>query len=841
MRALLFGFTAGVLLSALRAPLGLDLLSIPASSAAASYGYRAAALGVVALGLFAAGGALDGRRRLGSLVGGTAAGLATHALFSGRTPTTPAGALALALVGLGILLFCGRFLAAGRRAPAERPGGPGLAGEATALAIAGAGLALVLEGLARHVRLLGPGLPAEHGLLAAVLLGLVLLGGLAFGRLVPSGSALVPGRAAALSLAALGGLVGLFVVQGLATPAGLDEYLRRFGLDTSRAGMADGTALVGGAAFVVLGLALGAALFTLEARRQLAALLLGGAVGLALVPRLLAARAVDDPQLFLTAMRTASSAGLVRDGMLVALLGAALSAACASRAGWGARGVALVFAGLAALPLAWIRIDPLAITRPWRERALAPLFSVETAEGLLAIDRSDGGLEMLTLDGRELTPPTVRGALDRRCIELAVALLPAERRARGELAVLLIGQLTPGRALALTGLGATTVDRSASWHRAMPLLEERLFHGGALPAGRVLSPAAARGAMLSGTYDLVLVPAVPGEAPSTSNLASAPGTLTVVWLDGASDVASRALGEVLVTTDLEHLALAVARGGARGAEAAEFGQPAFLPAGARRSPVRPLIWLGLLRHERDSFGRRRLCARLARASGEGTPSTQALAAHFGTQRHSSPFETRAQRVEVEPRTLEWIRAAALAPVPSSLDRDLAEGLAAVLAGKRWADELRVYLTEPADRHWPWVGLERALAYAHLEALEPGPAAERLERLVEVEASDVEVWALLGEALLQVGRPADASAAFSRALDLAPGVYELERRLAMALVRAGDPLGRELALHLLVEEPGDDELRLYAQEGPLPPVRLGYRPSYGASTSHEHGSDHDHPH
>lgn len=838
MRALLFGFTAGVLLSVLRAPLGLDLLSIPARGATASYAYRAAALAWVALGLFAAGAALDGRRQLGQVVGGATAGLATHALLSGRTPATPAGALAVALVGLGILLFCGRFLAPTRGLRAPQPDAPGLAGEATALAISGAGLALVAEGLARHARLLGPGLPAEHGLLAAVLMGLLLLGGLAFGRLVPGGPGLVLGRAVGLSVAAAGGLVGLFVLRGLATPAGLGEYLRRFGLDASRAGLADGTALVGGVVFVVLGLGLGAALFTLELRRQLASLLLGAAVGLALVPRLFEGSAPVDPELVQTA---ASSAGLVRDGMLVALLGAALGAACAPRVGRGARGLAVSVAVLAALPLAWVRIGPLPITRPWRERALPPLLTLETAEGLLAIDRSDGGLELVTLDGRELTPPTVRGALDRRCIELAVALVAPERRARGELSVLLIGQLTPGRALALAGLGAGKIDRSASWHRAMPALERRLFRGGALPAGRVLAPAAARGAMLSGAYDLVLVPPVPGEAPSTANLASAPGVTTVAWLDGASDLASLALGKVLVTTDLENLAVALARDGAGAGSPPQFGQPAFLPAGARQPPIRPLTWLGLHRHERELLGQRRTTARLARASGASSPATQALAAHFAAQRHSSPFETRAQRIEVDPKALEPIRAAALMDTPTSLDQDLAEGMAAVLAGKRWADELRVYLSEPAARHWPWVQLERALAYAHLEALEPAAAAERLERLVGVEVGDVEVWALLGEARIQVGRPADAATAFSRALDLAPGVYELERRLAMALVRAGDRLGRELVEHLLVEEPGDEELRLYLQEGPLPPVRLGYRPSYGAPSSHDHPGGDPHPH
>lgn len=843
MRALWFGITAGLTLSALRAPLGLDLLSIPARTAASAYGYRAAALALVALGLLVGGPALDGRRGLARVAVGATLGLALHALWIGRMPETPAGAMALGWIALGVLVFCGRIAHGRRGAPPAAPVGPQaeggpLAGEATGLAIAGAGLALVLEGLARHLRLLGPGLPAEDGLLAGVLLALAVFGGAAFGRLVPDGPPAALGRAAFLGAAGLGGILGLAVLRRLATPGPLHDYVDSFGLDLSRAGMADFTALVGAAVLVGSAMSLGAALFCLEARRQLAALALGAATGLTLIPRLLELELPEGASPLEGLGGSRHSAALVSSGTLVALLGAGLCAAFASRAPRPARAAALVLAAAAGFAVHRTEVAAIPITRPWREQPQAPLLSLEIPEGLLAIERSEGGLEQVTLDGRELTPPTARGALERRCLELSFALLPPARLAAEDLRVLLVGQLTPGRALALGELGATRIDRTGAWHRAMPLLERRLFRAVPAVPGRVVDPGTARRELLGGGYDLVLVLGAAGEAPTTRNLASPSGTLTVVWLDGADDLAGRSLGRVLVSTDLENLALGLAHGAQpRTGGPPAPGAPAFLDAGVPLRAIPPASWLGLRRHERALLSQRRLTRRLAEARGGDGAAIQALARHFEVQRHSSPYETRAQRIELEPAAMDRVRDAAMEAPLTSLAVDLAESLAQVLAGKRWADEVRDLLAAPADRHRPWPTLEKVLAYAHIEALQPLEAARRLEDLLALDGGDAEVWALLGEARYQGARAAEAARAYSRALELAPGSNQLQRYLAMALVRAGDPLGRDLVRELLLEDPGDEELRPYLGTAPLPPLPRGYRPLFGDGSSSHLGYDH----
>ncbi|MBA2556482.1 MAG: tetratricopeptide repeat protein, partial [Chloroflexi bacterium] len=88
--------------------------------------------------------------------------------------------------------------------------------------------------------------------------------------------------------------------------------------------------------------------------------------------------------------------------------------------------------------------------------------------------------------------------------------------------------------------------------------------------------------------------------------------------------------------------------------------------------------------------------------------------------------------------------------------------------------------------------------------------------------------------LQAGRPEEAVVALERALDQAPGAGALERRLGMALVHAGDPVGKEILRNLALQAPEDEELRAYLEEGPPPPVPLGYFPATRGATAPEQG-------
>ena len=53
--------------------------------------------------------------------------------------------------------------------------------------------------------------------------------------------------------------------------------------------------------------------------------------------------------------------------------------------------------------------------------------------------------------------------------------------------------------------------------------------------------------------------------------------------------------------------------------------------------------------------------------------------------------------------------------------------------------------------------------------------------------------------------------------------DVQRRLAMALVRAGDPEGTTLVEELLLENPGDQELEQYLGPGPYPPIEPSFDP------------------
>jgi hypothetical protein len=73
------------------------------------------------------------------------------------------------------------------------------------------------------------------------------------------------------------------------------------------------------------------------------------------------------------------------------------------------------------------------------------------------------------------------------------------------------------------------------------------------------------------------------------------------------------------------------------------------------------------------------------------------------------------------------------------------------------------------------------------------------------------------------RPADAARELEAVLAIQPGRRDAERRLAIALVRAGDPSGRERVRDLLLDDPDDDELRVYLGNGPYPPFEPRFGP------------------
>jgi hypothetical protein len=873
MRSLLIGLFAGLTLAALRAPLGLELLQVPALSAGAAAAFRAGALLTVAVGLLlgvrrtdeafspllALAGAALGFPLAALLASGEGSALDSVgtslllvtllvAAHRGRGPGARpdrarillAGALTLAgwfllqpahgmsharaigtaLVGLFGVAGVGRGTATGADSeehPEKRPPTGSLFG----IALGGAGLAIFAEGIARHLRLLGGGLPEDDTVFGTVFLVLALFGGAAFGRLARGPRATVVVRGLVFALAGLAAWGTFGVLENLATQRGLDLFVRRFGLDLSLQGTLVVDALVAAPVLVLSAFACGTAVAVHRSPQELGALLVGAAGGLVVAPQLLAFELEGG-----ALVGSSSSAALALHGAAIAAGGGlVVFLGTGGLSGAVRLGGALLALGALALAILPDR-EPIPVLSPWAKAEPVVELVLDAPDGLLTVEVEPGGAPVATLDRRRLTTGAGEARAEERRIDLAWRLL-GELEEGAQPAVLLVGQLDPTRALRLADLGAGRVDRTASWHAAMPLLEERLFQGApGWVAGEVLSPAAARARLAAGEYDLVLVPALEGPPPTTRNLASPPETTVVVWLDGSTGIETQHLGaEALVSAAaLRELHVGVARG-PRVEElrlTGGLGRPGFLAAGEPVGAVPPLELLGLRRGERQRHLRERLAARLAAA--ERPPGVAAgLAAHFAAQRRSSPFADPVEGTEISPEGARRFAEAAAGPEPDALAIELVEALAFVLGYQRKIEEIEELLPAPAERHAPWPALEIALGQAALELLEPELALEHLERAHGAVPGTSDSLAMEAEARAQTGDDAGAARCLEAALALDPGRHALERRLAIARVRAGDPRGQGDLREALEEHPEDPELLQHAGPGPYPPAPPGFHP------------------
>jgi predicted Zn-dependent protease len=153
-------------------------------------------------------------------------------------------------------------------------------------------------------------------------------------------------------------------------------------------------------------------------------------------------------------------------------------------------------------------------------------------------------------------------------------------------------------------------------------------------------------------------------------------------------------------------------------------------------------------------------------------------------------------------------------------RSAIERAAAVLVGKRDVQRLTSFATPLAAQHAPWPALEIALAHADLESLDAEGAVARLKALAPLAPRTVEYHGLYALALEEAGDLTGAVSAWRAALALQPEAHNLQRSLAAALVRNGDPEGRRLVEALLQEHPEDEALRAYLGPGPWPSLPRG---------------------
>ena len=826
MLVILRGFVAGCLLSAARAPLGIDGFQWAAVEGRVSYGWRSAALAAVAIGILLARQATLPVRFL--LAG--ALGFGAHALLLANawSPSGPVSLGVTVVLGVALLAIPGRR---DRDVEAETEAGPARYLELVGLAGASAGCAIALEGVARHVRLLGGALAQDDSVFAGVLFLLVAAGGLTFGWIAGARGLRGVASPVGLAAAAAATFVSLAVVQRLALPDSYRAYLEDFRLDPTFRGTLGYDALIGAAAFVAPGLLLGAALFGARGAKRIFAILLGAALGLSLLPGILELAPGST-----NADAQPSSTELVPLGGLIACGGAVLAilplAGRSAVARWSATAAVLALGAPALL----VPVKPIHVLSPWALRRTYPLIVLDTPEGLLSVESFGllgGSWTFATLDRRTLSPAVEQIAADAIVLRGSFELLPAARKAAGKLRVLLIGQLTPERARTLAACGAVRVDRTAAWNEAMERVEEVMWSQVpfelAKPEGSILAFAEARRRIAAAEYDLVIALPAPGDAPRTG-VFDAPASTTVVrWIGLDEPAVARDLGETVALTsdgfDFPVLGLLT---NASPVEGEGNWAPLLVRAGEPVSAPTPIAWILRRKAERGDArtdaARGAMMARLARAAagGDRAELVAGLATLHASQERSSQFETPEERLELPAESLARFRAAALAGPPGPYLRRVWETLARVLVRKRWIEEIYSYLEPVAKAHAPWPALEIALARADLESLAPDDAAARLERIAALGPANFEVFDLLGRAHCARGDGAKALEAWKRAAAVQPPPdYDVQarKRVLVAVARAGDPGGLAAARSFLMEHPEDEQIQAILGQpiGSGPPV------------------------
>jgi hypothetical protein len=855
LRALGAGFCAGAMLGVSRAPLGIDAVGLPALDGGTVAVFRCVPWVLLAGLLGRPARAFARGVPVAPLAGGAALGFAFQTLIVGALevpgPRLGIGLCALAYAA-GIWLCVRGNAPDGTRDPegtrpadAERVG----IGQWIGLLAAGAGVALAWCPLGYHLEHLSLGSDAESALRGTVLACLVAVGVVAFGPLCPgrarpAGSP--AGLAALLALAAAAAFIGVQLLGDLQEPRPLDAYLRRFGLDFSHVGMLKTTALLTSLIFVAPALLAGTALSMARERVRLSAVLLGVGIGLGLWPitvDLALGEASAAPAMFARDAPPWTWAR-VAFGTRLAAVGAAVALAVLWRARReSARRVGFA-AGLAAVLFAtaspWLAPRrPIWILSPWYRVPVEPDLAWNTGDGLLTVERDRDGARFVTLDRRRMTPLAREEEQDALRFDVAWRLLPPDVRARDAVRVLLVGQMTPARAFHLSRYANASVDHTVAWHAHRAAVDALLFRDAGDMPGHAVAPDEARVRLLKKSYDLVLVPPshgplmltrsavvvpwAPAPAPVTTGLGAPEGTLVVAWLAASAPIAGRRLTERVVLSsrgvDDVELGLVVGAIDARAGvpltgEADE--PPWFLAAGPRR--IRPgalhdLVLRPERRHERAAAATlARLAAANASPPGAAGELTHGLALLAAAQGPSSPYETLAQQTEIDDDGIAALARAAQAGL-DPFQRELWEGLADVLVGKRMPDKVLRDLLPLAERYRPWPRLERAVAAAYAEFNMPAETAAWLARALASEPYDL---GLLVEVAEWTGRAGDGPgevALLRRALGLQPGRADLERLLTLALLRAGDPAGRARAEAALAADPDDEELRELLAPGP----------------------------
>lgn len=797
MASILHGLLCGLVLVRLHRPPGRELLEVPAVDALTATFTRGIAFGLVALAVLMARRSLGGRSP-STWLAGVALGTFLEGVLGGFGREADGGSLPFAVIGLVLFVMRERRLD-GPPADHEEPATLGR----TTLILAGTGLGLGFEGLARHVRRLGAGLAADDAVFTATLSVILMIGALCLGpRPARRGARSIAGVLLPICGAAL--LAGLVALRGMVTGPGLRSQLGRFGLDAADYGQPLVDLAVAGSVFSLPAVLAGAVLARARRRGELALLLLGAGVGVAGSAPLLQGSLDAD----LSALP--HSGTLVTLGIATLGLASLLDALSRLTGGRELLSIVQLGLGMAALGIGLAGTPERMPLQHWTRFPVQPRLSFETPEGLfMVLPGATPGVEQVLLNGHTLTPSEEEALADGKRLELSLSLPGMDAPTR----VLLVGQLTPGRAVALARAGVEQLDVSASWWRVADRLNETLFSDTPSLAPerlglvtRTCSPAEASGLLEEGVYDLVIVPAASGRLPLVPDLEAPEGTVIVVWYEGRDDVAVRSFqGPVLVSTSgLGHLAIAAVSGVEPSLEPAA-NAPAFLPAGPPIGRGSNLAWMGERASRRGDRADSGLAMRLASGS-EGTPweiLTRAFADHTSAQIESSPWATLAEATELDEAALDLFVDAAITGAGDLWTRELGSGLAEVLVGKRDVEGIYRWI-EPIAEVWGagWIEGSLALASADLESLEPDSAVERLTPLFSMDDPNLEIGTLLARAQRDAGLGSESLVTLRTLARTGPLPRSVRRDFALALAAAGElEEARRVGLPLLA---GDED-------------------------------------
>ncbi len=811
------GGVGGALLSIARPPAGIALEEWMTPTGERQALWRAGALIVVALGWIARRPRAESARFPALEIAlGSAAGFAIHGLvFADLAVFDATWKWGLALVaGLVAMLALGSGEPDAREPDARESGArESGARESVAatplaqrftLALCGGGLALVFSALSSRLCLLGAGTRADETIFGATALILFAVGVFAFAPLLRRLELAPTWFALGLCAAALFALPSLEFLGTLAMPRAYLDLLSRFGLDTSMRGSLTCDGLLALRVFALPALCAGAAFAALRSASSLGWAMLGAAVAVILQPHWLGG--FDASTVEAVAIQGSERAA---HGAEIAALGALLTAVVGASGAWRSSLVIALGSGACLLLARTAQPPPVLPLSPWGKIPPRVEWIRETPEGLLTVELQGGRGRVVTLDRRLLTP-TVE---DLPADELRWRCALEQREA-----LMLLGWLTPERALLLSVLGVTSVQQVTPWPELESDVLALLLGGSDLPVGLLLDRDGMRWRATDiatvGSSCMIVGPPVEVAARATACVEDRLCALGWIFAHGDSAQVPWGGGSLFATeqviascTHIEDLCFAVC-------DSPSVDWRGRQPAGSR-------ALFGTLAQVLRSLPERERAARVAGAErlarGGTGAAARAAALIAAAQVPSSPFESRAQRTELDSTALELLRVSGLAAEPAGFERQLDESVADVLEGRRDLDGLDSFARPLADAHPTWPRLQRSAARADWEFLDWASCASRLERVVQSTPYDLQARLWLSDSLLRAG---ESSAALQAALDLLaiqPGRFDAERLRAIAAVRAGDPRSGSWLTPLLREHPEDPELAIHARPGPYPPM------------------------